>query len=85
MMLNDLIIGGVWVNAWREYQTVGSGAILEDCTGNEIQPFNCTYSMDQFEGDCDHLDDAGIRCQGTYIPTDFSVTYRALSLCNVVS
>ena len=65
-MLNDLITGGVWVNAWREYQTVGNGAILEDCTGNEIQPFNCTYSMNQFERDCDHLDDAGIRCQGRY-------------------
>ena len=62
------------MNAWDEYKTVGSGAQLEECRVNETEStVNCTYSVDPER--CDHLDDAGLRCQGKY-PLTFKIHKR---------
>ena len=75
--------GGVWVSAWREYQTVGSGGILQGCTGNETHPIRCTYSASTVESSCSHIDDAGIRCQGKH-PLPSLVHIGHCHLCNAV-
>ena len=48
----------------------GSGSILLDdltCTGNEQTLLNCPNRINNalFSTDCDHSEDAGVRCQGT--------------------
>jgi hypothetical protein len=47
----------------------GSGSILLDdltCTGNEQSLLNCSSRGNTFlfPSDCDHSEDAGVRCQG---------------------
>lgn len=55
--------GGVWVNAWFEFQTVGNGRLLEGCTWNGTHLVaGCAYSEEGFS----HLSDAGLRCLGKY-------------------
>ena len=44
----------------------GTGPILLDdvsCTGTESRLVNCTY--DSNTADCNHLEDAGVRCNNT--------------------
>lgn len=48
----------------------GSGGILLDdllCTGNEQTLLNCTNRRDRplLSSDCDHSEDAGVKCQGS--------------------
>ena len=43
----------------------GSGSILLDdvsCTGVEAKLTDCSY--DSYTGDCNHGEDAGVRCDG---------------------
>lgn len=49
----------------------GSGNILLDnlsCTGSEQTLFNCTHRNNMpltlFSNDCNHTEDAGVKCQG---------------------
>ena len=47
----------------------GNGTILLDdvkCDGTEQTLLNCTFS--QQAADCDHSEDAGVRCQGKLRP-----------------
>ena len=48
----------------------GSGPILLDnlqCTGEEISLLECVDSGDITVHDCQHSEDAGVRCEGMYI------------------
>ena len=65
-MFNTLLTGGVWVNALREFRTIGSGPVLQDCMFNDTHLVECTHSS---FGDCDHLQDVGIRCLGKHQST----------------
>lgn len=58
-----LLTGGAWVNSLREFRTVGSGPVLSNCRFNDTQLVECTRP--QF-GDCNHLQDVGIRCLGKH-------------------
>ena len=47
----------------------GNGSILLDdlvCTGSEDSLLDCVDTGDIRSNDCDHSEDAGVRCEGTY-------------------
>lgn len=47
----------------------GEGPILLDdviCSGNEANLLECSHEP-LFDHDCNHSEDASVRCQGTYI------------------
>lgn len=46
--------------------------LLDDlqCNGNEVSLLDC---IGNFTNDCDHSEDAGVRCEGTYIDDRFGV------------
>lgn len=50
----------------------GSGDVLLDdltCTGNEQTLLDCTNRSNRplLSSDCDHSEDAGVKCQGMYL------------------
>ena len=47
----------------------GSGPILLDdvhCTGSEATLLDCNRGAALFASNCEHREDAGVRCQGAY-------------------
>ena len=47
----------------------GSGPILLDdlhCTGSEASLLDCNRSAALYASNCEHREDAGVRCQGAY-------------------
>ena len=47
----------------------GSGSILLDdllCTGNEDSLLDCVTTDDIGSHNCDHSEDAGVRCEGVF-------------------
>lgn len=62
------ITAGIPVNALREFNVFGSGAVLVTevlCQGDEAHPFQC--DTDNNNDDCSHTSDAGVMCLGKYL------------------
>ena len=54
----------------------GSGSILLDnlvCEGDESSLLDCASDVATGESNCQHSEDAGVRCEGMYVCTYVSV------------